>query len=117
MAFNNILLVNIDCDEAAAGMVHAWLNDKFANHTIYSNLNSLTINVDVVVLVSNSWEKLIEAKRNCTHNADIYVCGVCLGQVPEPLTQLPNFTIHSGGDIFGGLLYDVETALKERITT
>ena len=111
-----INLINIDCDHLAVGVVFNWLHREHPGHVkfLFCNENYRILNDSIVILVSNSWEKLIEIRQQYKLNESVYICGVCLGPVPESITELPNFTIHSG-DIAAGLLYDVGVAIKEKV--
>jgi len=107
-----IALINVDCDDTALGIVYNWLNNKFTGFVLYHGASYVMEAIAVVVLVSCDWEALIEERRRWTQKDDVYICGVCLGPVPQPLTELPNFTIHAGGDIISGLLYDIEAEFR-----
>jgi len=116
MVDKKIAVINIDCDDIIAGIIFNQLYNKFGDSVSYFGIGacSFVSNVyDVVVLISSSWEVLIDVRNRWSKKREVYVCGVCLGLTPSPLTELSNFMIHSGVGSISGLLYDVEAELEK----
>lgn len=69
----------------------------------------------ILLLVGSCWETLYKLRISLYVTSvisQLYVCGVSLSDVEKPLTELPDFTIHTPGpDFKDGLIYDIKEVL------
>jgi len=107
-----VIFAHIDCDNVTIGLLYDSLHDRWGTGRVrllkYTSMTDLWVpfGITAVILVANTWEQLYEARIKFTDDS-IYVCGVCLGDISEVLTELPNFTVHSGENLYGELLHDL----------